>query len=204
MDMRKAFVRGLGLSLSFAVLVSGCIYSEGNDFGDWDDDSWSSGDYSQGGVGACFAFCEKLAACGTIPDEAQGSCVDHCHEAHAFTPALTEQGATCVIDAECKAVAAYDCAGAPFPPPPSAEDSGQGGGGGGGSGPVSCEADCDCPSGDQCVSGTCKTPCNASCECATGESCVGGYCELPAEPPVPCQVDCDCPSGKTCQEGVCG
>lgn len=165
MDM-KSFVRGLGVSLSFAVLVSGCIYSEGNDFGDWDDD----GDFENapnGGVGACFVFCEKLAECGTLEVAAQDACIDNCHAKHDFTPALTEQGATCVIDQACKALTAYDCPGAPFPPS-SVGDEGAGGSGGssgsagsggsggsGGSQPVSCQGDCDCPSGTTCQQGVC-------------------------------------------------
>ncbi|UQA62257.1 hypothetical protein [Polyangium aurulentum] len=165
MDMRKSFVRVLGISL-FAALMSGCIYSEGNDFGDWDDDDDGS---SQGDVGVCFTFCEKLAVCGEIADEA--SCVDHCHKEHAFAPALTEQGAMCVSSLECKAIGEFDCPGAPFPPGAGNGSGGSGGSGGaggsGGSGgvggaggaggaePVSCQGDCDCPSGTTCQQGVC-------------------------------------------------
>lgn len=216
--MRTALARGLGISMSSALLLIGCRIGDDH-FAECGD---GSGD-SQGSAGICSSFCEALVDCGTIAGDEEDACVSHCHGQHAFTPASTEEGAACVLDQGCKAVPEYECPNAPFPPLPEGGDGGSGdggsgdggtgscgdgGGGGAGGGspgdpPDECQADCDCPSGDQCVSGTCETPCNASCDCPTGESCVGGYCELPEEPPSECQADCDCPSGQTCEQGVC-
>ncbi|MDC0676647.1 hypothetical protein [Sorangium atrum] len=83
------------------------------------------------------------------------------------------------------------------------ESSASGGGESSPGTPGACQASCDCPSGDVCVEGTCKTPCAASCECPEGDSCEGGYCAPPPEPAISCEANCDCPSGSECVEGVC-
>lgn len=214
MSTRSIFVWGMGLSLSFAAMLSGC-YIE-----DYDHDGDAMGDWGvnePGSVGVCHSFCDTLLSCDTLSEDAHSACVDECYTRHASTPYMTEQGATCVVEQECKEIAAYDCPGAPFPKNDVAESDGDNdsdndsdndnengeGDSSPGEQPTSCNADCDCPSGNACVEGTCKTPCNASCDCAEGESCEAGYCEPPPDPAISCEVDCDCPSGQVCVEGAC-
>jgi len=184
----------MGLFLSFMTAASGCYIQHGGD-APWEDEVWEE---EFQGAGICAELCDHLLGCNLVEGEDLGACIDHCNAEHVSTPYLTEKGAACVIEAGCAPLDSYACEGAPLPPSPP-----PGWTGGGGSSNTACTADCDCPSGEQCVEGACKTPCVASCECPAGESCESGYCEPPPAPEIPCQVDCDCPSGQVCSAGAC-
>jgi Cys-rich repeat protein len=188
---RAAHAWAMGLFLSFMTAASGCYIQHGGD-APWDDEAPPS-------VGICSDLCDHLQGCNLVEGEAWQACVDGCNAQHVSTPYLVETGAACVIDAGCAPLDTYVCPGAPLPPPPPSAP----GWGSSGGGPASCTADCDCPSGDLCVEGACKTPCTASCECPTGESCEAGVCAPPPVPEISCQVDCDCPSGQVCDAGTC-
>jgi len=202
--LRAAHAWAIGVFLAFATFTGGC-YIEHGDGPDWDED-WFGEDAPM--VGVCVDLCAHLESCNLISPEDHEACVDNCNIKHVTTPYLVETGCQCVLEAGCKPLDGYGCEGAPLPPfpppPPPPGTEGAGGASSSGGPGDSCQADCDCASGAQCVGGTCKTPCTASCECATGESCVSGYCEAPPAPEITCQVDCDCPSGQVCNAGVCG
>ena len=95
-----------------------------------------------------------------------------------------------------------------------------------------CPADCKCPSGQSCQSGTCKggdcgnnacegakgencSTCPADCGCGAGKSCQNGACVEPSdcgnnacegakgESCSTCPADCGCGTGKSCQNGAC-
>ena len=77
--------------------------------------------------------------------------------------------------------------------------------------PIACKSACDCPSGQDCVTGKCKqgsSPvycCDNSQQCPVGASCksktnVKGTCPAKLRP---CKTVCDCVQGEACTNGTC-
>jgi hypothetical protein len=76
---------------------------------------------------------------------------------------------------------------------------------GGGAG--ACGSSSDCPDGQLCVSGTCRTVgggggCTSDVQCGADQRCEGGRCVAAADE---CQRDTDCTAqpGGTCTDGAC-
>ncbi|MBK9259360.1 MAG: hypothetical protein IPM54_05935 [Polyangiaceae bacterium] len=204
---RRAHAWALALFTGFLTLTGGCYINHG----EWnDDDAWVDGTPLNSAV--CADYCDHLLGCDIISNQTWKNCFDGCRSAHDMDPPSAMGGIECVLQSGCaSSLDAYPCANEPHPSSGNDGSGGFGGGGGddnsggwGGGGEAACQADCDCPSGNQCIDGSCKTPCVASCECAVGESCVSGYCAPPPAPQISCQVDCDCPSGQACFGGICG
>ena len=64
---------------------------------------------------------------------------------------------------------------------------------------VQCTIDGDCPSGRQCVSGSCKPPCTTDGDCAGFDRCVVGRCIASG-----CQIDRECVASTRNVEAQCG
>lgn len=83
--------------------------------------------------------------------------------------------------------------------------TGEGPGGDGSSGGRSCSETSDCPTGDECVNGRCRTVSEGE-GCSTNQDCSGNkicdiktnVCEEPE-----CTTSGECDSGETCDEGRC-
>lgn len=65
----------------------------------------------------------------------------------------------------------------------------------------SCNADSDCPDGNDCTSGECVAigGCNNDGDCGTGEICRDGECVAEGS----CDDDTDCSDDEICQDGQC-
>jgi hypothetical protein len=179
----------------------------------------------------CGAFCIRLLECSSISGEQMAACLDTCDaKLHADSDA-TISACECVRADECRALDAYDCAGAPFPSGGPGTGAGAGGsaasssggtasstGGGGasssgtssgaggtsgGSTPLGCQGGYECGDSEDCVDGACRQRCTASCQCPTDLSCIDHYCRS-AVPPPQCATDCECASGQHCVSGACG
>jgi hypothetical protein len=60
--------------------------------------------------------------------------------------------------------------------------------------------DCDCPPGEMCVTGVCRSLCNNHEDCPPALSCEGGVCQAKNSD---CSLDSDCRNNDLCAESFC-
>ena len=72
-----------------------------------------------------------------------------------------------------------------------------------GKGEKECKTNDDCPSGQVCIAGSCKTPqkCLKDSDCDSGYVCVNNIC-VPKEGGE-CTTDSDCHQNYVCEDGTC-
>ncbi len=63
---------------------------------------------------------------------------------------------------------------------------------------TSCRSGYKCYQNKICVPGQSPSGCTSDAQCPRGQKCQNGTCRTP-----PCRRDSDCPSGQKCQSGVC-
>jgi len=66
---------------------------------------------------------------------------------------------------------------------------------------VACTMDSNCPTGQECISGTCQVPpCTSDADCATGQMCIAGSCRTVTPT---CTSDRQCATGEHCEGMTC-
>jgi hypothetical protein len=194
--MRKTLIL-----LAFSVFAAACNV-EVHDNRDPFDDSEEHGDTSPSDI--CDPYCLELIECGALSETALSGCRDICAEKFEQNEDEVEDGCECVLAAQCDAVEANSCEGAPLPGVfPGGDDDQSSGGTGGAAQDSTCTVDHDCSIGEDCIDGSCLSRCVASCQCEEGMACEDGYCKAPSVPEIVCEDDCDCTSGERCASGYC-
>ncbi|MBW2700689.1 MAG: hypothetical protein JRF33_07690 [Deltaproteobacteria bacterium] len=76
--------------------------------------------------------------------------------------------------------------------------------------PSGCNYECDKASNQHCNAASKKCedgldtdPCVTDCDCYTGENCISGTCQASGGDETHCTIDEECPEGEICREGSC-
>jgi hypothetical protein len=199
----------LGLSLSAliaSIFVSGCHIEDHHESIDPSDDT-------------CGSYCSRLYECSSITGDQVGACLDECNAKLSLDSDTTSSGCACVLADECRAIADYDCPGAPVPPGASnggGTNTGSAGAGNGGNtagagnatssggapgtaGAASSAGGAPSTAGAASAAGAGSTPlgCQGGYDCADDQDCVDGACRQR------CTASCQCPTDLSCIDHYC-